>query len=134
MLPQLINNPSHLDDNVVSHVSCLLNKGECTYQSLTYGELTLSVTPNNFKALIPLTVTLTTNNPNITRSFVSLDGKDMYMGLNQSELTQSGGKGHWKGVITIPVCTVDAEMAWLFSVTLQGLETERLVFNIKSKH
>lgn len=65
---------------------------------------------------------------------VSLDGKEMFMGINQGVLTQSVSKGRWEGVISIPVCTVDADMAWLFSVTLKGLNTERLVFNIKSKH
>ena len=94
----------------------------------------MSVSPKDFQALKPLKVTLTSQNHDITNVLVSLDGKEMFMGVNQTMLSRSNLTERWEGVITIPVCTIDAEMVWLFSVTLNGLDKERLVFDIKSKH
>jgi len=133
-LPSLIDNPSHPRDETLSYPECNLNKGVCTYSSLLYGDMSITVLQNEFPALEPLKVALTSDSTVIKSVVVSIDGKDMFMGINQAVLTQSGSDGRWEGVITIPVCTVDADMAWVFSITLKGLETERLVFNIKSKH
>lgn len=133
-LPSIIENPSHQSDETLSYPECNLNKGACTYSSLLYGDMSIAVLPNEFPALEPLKVVLTSNSPDITSVVVSIDGKDMFMGINQAVLIQSGSDGRWEGVITIPVCTADADMAWVFSLTLKGLEAERLVFNIKSEH
>lgn len=133
-LPSLIDNPSHQGDEKVSHPLCSLNQNECTYSSSIYGDVTVSVSPKDFQALKPLKVTLTSQNHDITNVLVSLDGKEMFMGVNQTMLSRSNLTERWEGVITIPVCTIDAEMVWLFSVTLNGLDKERLVFDIKSKH
>ncbi|MFD2230465.1 hypothetical protein [Alkalimarinus sediminis] len=133
-LPSLIESPSHQDDEKLSYPSCSLNQGACTVRSQLYGDIKISVSPDNFQALKPLDVVLSSRNGDISSVLISLDGKDMYMGLNQAELKRTGESGRWQGLITIPVCTVDADMAWLFSVTLKGQGTERLVFNITSKH
>lgn len=133
-LPSLIDNPSHQSDEYVSYPECDLNEGGCTFRSTLYGDITISVSPHDFTALVPLEINLTSDNSDIRAVVVSLDGKEMFMGVNQAVLNKRETNDRWKGVITIPVCTVDADMAWLFSVTLKGLDSERLVFNIKSKH
>lgn len=133
-LPSLIDNPSHQSDETLSYPACHLNEEACIYSSSLYGHLSVEVTPKDFRALEPLKVTVTGNSPDIVSVLVSLDGKDMFMGVNQVILTQSGTSERWEGVITIPVCTVDADMEWLLSVTLKGQDTERLVFNVTSKH
>ncbi len=133
-LPSLIDNPSHTPDERVAYPVCHLNQGSCTHRSLLFGDVTITVSPNDFPTLVPLSVMLFNNSVNLDRIIVSLDGKDMFMGVNQAVLAPTAVEGHWEGVITIPVCTVDKNMVWLFSVTLMGHETERLAFTITSKH
>ena len=132
--PSLLKSSSSNNIDNITNVDCNLNLGDCTYQSSEHGLLTVSVTPKSFPALKPLSITLTTTSRLITGSTINLSGKDMFMGLNQVELLQQSDTGVWKGNITIPVCTVDADMIWLFSVMLRGPKTEELLFRIKSKH
>lgn len=135
-IPSLIDNPSHQIDEYLSYSACNLNDGECVHQTSLYGDITVSVKPREFTALEPLEVVLTSTKLNITDVIISLDGKDMFMGVNQAVLNKQTTTGQWVGTITVPVCTVDTDMEWLFSVTLKGLKlnTERIVFNVKSKH
>lgn len=134
LIPSLIKDASNQNDIVVSTVNCSLNKGACTYQSSIYGDITVLVTPNEFTPLIPLTIKVTTKNAPVQDATARVDGKDMFMGLNQTSLSRTANSDVWQGEITIPVCTVDKEMEWLLSLTLEGNDSERLVFNITSIH
>ncbi|WP_250658053.1 hypothetical protein [Alkalimarinus coralli] len=132
-VPRLLKSPSEIEGERVSNVDCDLNMGDCQYLSSIYGDITVAVSPSDLPVLKPLNVSLISSSQKISKAIISLDGRDMYMGVNKAFLKRST-QDSWDGVITIPVCTIDDEMVWLFSITLHGAEPERLVFTIKSTH
>lgn len=121
------------DSQKVVTQTCRLNDGECVYSSSYFGVVRVEVNPKGFPAFKPLSVVVGVESPLVKGVSVSLQGQDMFMGPNSVSLIKVG-HGEWGGSTTIPVCSIDANMVWLFQLTLIGSQSERLVFQVKSAH
>ncbi len=120
------------DTKQVTVNNCLLNDGACEHHSPLFGRVRVEVNPANFPPFKPLSVAVDVESTLVTGVMVSLQGKEMFMGLNSVSLNKLGQQGGWGGSTTIPVCSVDANMIWLVKLTLLGDENEQLIFEVKS--
>lgn len=137
VVPQLIQpdaTASSVDDISFENrvlLNCDLNETDCHYQSTLFGDVSVSVSPKAFPAFKPIAFSVNVDRP-IDEITISLQGKEMYMGLNQAVLVRNGSQ--WQGEGMIPVCSVDSNMIWLVIITLSGKGVEQLVFEVSSAH
>ena len=74
-----------------------------------------------------MTLELATSNTNITKVWVDLQGVDMYMGVNQFELVDTGNA--WQGITELAVCTT-GKMRWLARVIIEQSQGETLFLDL----
>ena len=93
---------------------CDLTKGAC-YAKLDEVEIALSIEPKQFSSLKPLLFTAEISGLDATEAILDLQGKEMYMGINQTPLTLNPNTQVWTGVTELAVCTTGS-MLWQASV------------------
>jgi len=72
----------------------------------------LELAPRQVRALEPLEFRVRTQGMDTTAVSIQLEGKEMYMGINQLQLQPVAGEpGLWRGVGELAVCTT-GEMIW----------------------
>ncbi|MGB0664056.1 MAG: hypothetical protein ACPGMR_09745 [Pontibacterium sp.] len=87
-------------------------------------------------SMAPLTFFVTLKGVDADRVTLSLDGKDMFMGVNSMEMTPVEGKENlWRAKTDLGVC-VERTMTWFAKVTTYSDETETLVatFSFEASH
>ena len=106
--------------------SCAIDSGNC---QLTVAQHSYQVSfgPMPARALQPMTLELAASNTNITKVWVDLQGVDMYMGVNQFELTDIGNG--WQGTTELAVCTT-GKMRWLARVIIEQSQGETLFIDL----
>jgi hypothetical protein len=97
-----------------SEAQCDLTKGAC-YAKLDEIEITLSIEPKQFSSLKPLFFTAEISGLDVTEAILDLQGKEMYMGINQTPLTLNPNTRVWTGVTELAVCTTGS-MIWQASI------------------
>lgn len=95
---------------------CYLNTTQCIAKKDEV-QIALSVQPQAIASLKPLTFFADINHPDTKRVVLDLQGKEMYMGLNQIELTLNPATHLWEGTTELAVCTT-GEMIWLATVSV----------------
>ncbi|GGB95647.1 hypothetical protein GCM10011352_22170 [Marinobacterium zhoushanense] len=98
--------------------ACDLNQGSCRLKQGDI-ELAFSLGPAPIQSLQELTARLTLQGVDVERVHLSLEGRDMYMGLNQTELTPTGTDGGWQGTTELAACTTGS-MVWRARLTLES--------------
>ncbi|MEY3038234.1 MAG: hypothetical protein RL143_801 [Pseudomonadota bacterium] len=112
--------------NTDTTASCEIDSGKCEF-TLDQQDYQISFGPMPAKALQPMRLELATSNRNITKVWVDLQGVDMYMGVNQFELTDIGNS--WQGTTELAVCTT-GKMRWLARVIIEQNPSETLFLDL----
>ena len=112
--------------NTDTTASCEIDSGKCQF-SHDQHDYQISFGPMPARALQPMELELTTSNRNIAKVWVDLQGVDMYMGVNQFELTDIGDS--WKGTTELAVCTT-GKMRWLARVIIEQNPGETLFLDL----
>ena len=112
--------------NTDTTASCEIDTGNCHF-SLDQQDYQISFGPMPARALQPMKLELTTSNRKIAKVWVDLQGVDMYMGVNQFELTDIGDS--WKGTTELAVCTT-GKMRWLARVIIEQNPGETLFLDL----
>ncbi len=97
---------------------CDLNKQSC---SVNMGEvsMTLDIQPRPVRSLVPLNYQLRINGTTASKVMINLQGSEMFMGINQTELTPVENKpGDFIGKGELAVCTT-GEMLWRLTVSAE---------------
>lgn len=116
----------HTDmQNQLSSSNCLLNHSSCT---ATAGEMSvsLSVNPQPLTSLKPLDFSATLEGIEAERVVLDLKGKDMYMGINQTEMVFDSLTDRWKATTELAVCTTGT-MIWLADLKILPKGSDQLV-------
>lgn len=115
-LPQLLQDAPPKSRILSAAPGCNLNTALSCQASSEDRSIQLSFKDGNFHSMQPLPVEVVLKNIPADQVMLDLQGRDMYMGLNQNQLSPVAGKpGHWRGEITLAVCTT-GEMIWKASV------------------
>lgn len=89
---------------------CNLNSGPCEV-TINGRSAYFSVSPTPIRSLQPLTVKLVGEDLELEMATLNLEGKEMYMGINQTHMSQTTAS-HWQGSTEIALCTT-GKMQWL---------------------
>lgn len=101
--------PGYASDCDLRQQSCKVDIGEAS--------LTLDIQPREIRSLTPLNYQVSIEGTNVSQVMISLQGSEMYMGINQTELSPVAGKpGVFKGQGELAVCTT-GEMKWRLTVS-----------------
>ncbi len=106
------------DVEVLTAAPCDLNQSSC---SASNGRVSVSfgLTPVPIRSLQTLTADLRLDGLQADRIQLSLEGRDMYMGLNQIALTPGALPGQWLGSTELAVCTT-GRMIWRARLIIEG--------------
>lgn len=111
--PQTAGNQLFLTDN-----NCSIKHSDCS-ATLDTRSIAVDVSPREIRSAVPLTFSVTLNGINANAVNLSLEGQDMYMGLNQISLTPVANQpGLWSGTTELAICTT-GEMSWRARVVAQ---------------
>ncbi len=115
----LLKLPEILDESQRSMVfslaeNCDLNTAPCT-ASDGDKSISLAITPQQIASLVPLTFSVSLTNIDAHSVVLDIQGKDMFMGINQIKLSPSSDGKAWEGVTELAVCTTDS-MFWKASI------------------
>ena len=112
--------------NTDTTASCEIDSGKCEF-TLDQQDYQISFSPMPAKALQPMRLELATSNRNIAKVWLDLQGVDMYMGVNQFELTDIGNS--WQGTTELAVCAT-GKMRWLARVIIEQNPGETLFLDL----
>lgn len=111
--PQAAGNQLFLTDN-----NCSIKHSDCS-ATLDTRSIVVDVSPREIRSAIPLTFSVALNGINANAVNLSLEGQDMYMGLNQISLTPVANQpGVWSGTTELAICTT-GEMSWRARIVAQ---------------
>lgn len=114
--------------------NCDLNTAPCTANKGSKS-ISLAITPQKIASLVPLTFSVTLTNIDAQSVVLDIQGKDMFMGINQIKLSPSPDGKTWKGVTELAVCTTNT-MFWRASVLAYPNETatpDKATFEFEAK-
>ncbi|SFG95090.1 hypothetical protein [Neptunomonas qingdaonensis] len=113
---------------------CDLNNGPCT-ASQGNKSISVAITPEKISSLVPLVFSVTLTNINAQSVILDLQGKDMFMGINQIKLSPASDGNTWEGTAELAVCTTNT-MFWRASILAYPDETsnpEKATFEFEAK-
>ncbi len=110
-LPGLVQQNALQGDIQLPEPDCEITTAGCTTQ-LDQLSVSMQLDKNRVHAATPLTLTVQLDNIPAQSVMVDLQGQDMYMGINQLQLSPvEGSPGKWQGSTELAVC-VTGEMTW----------------------
>ena len=113
-VPRLVGNPGLPMGSstrvLLTPPACDLNRGSCR---LTQDDWTLefSLGPAPIASLKPLQAELILSGLEARAVTLLLEGRDMYMGLNETRLEPTTSDSHWQGSTELAVCST-GRMVW----------------------
>lgn len=122
ILPQWAKEQTTEDSVFIPPLPCNLHQGVCIASS---GKqlLQLSLTPGPLVSMQPLDIEVRLQHIDARQVMLDLQGVEMYMGLNQTQLQQDPERPEiWRGTTELAVCTT-GEMTWRASVYIDTPET-----------
>lgn len=110
---QTTENPLFLTDS-----NCSIKTSACR-ATLDTRSISVDVSPREIRSTVPMTFSVTLTGINADVVNLSLEGREMYMGLNQITLSPVANQpGVWRGVTELAVCTT-GEMTWRARIIAQ---------------
>ncbi|MBT00204.1 MAG: hypothetical protein CMI01_16225 [Oceanospirillaceae bacterium] len=95
---------------------CDITKGRCELRSEAFnGHFSLGPAP--LQSLKTLHASLSIQGAKPDEVLLSLEGRDMYMGINQTALTPDTNSANWRGTTELAVCTTGS-MIWRAHLTI----------------
>lgn len=122
VLPQWVKEQQADDSVFIPPLPCDLHQGRCIASS---GKqvLQLSLTPGPLVSMQPLSIEVRLQHFDARQVMLDLQGIEMYMGLNQTQLQQDPERpGVWHGTTELAVCTT-GDMTWRASVYIDTDDT-----------
>ena len=103
------DNPGYASDCDLRQQSCTVDIGEAS--------ITLDIQPRDIRSLTPLNYQVSIEGAEPSQVVISLQGSEMYMGINQTELSPVEGEpGVFEGQGELAICTT-GEMKWRLTVS-----------------
>ncbi len=110
-LPDLVQQDALQGDIQLPEPDCEVTTAGCKTQ-LDQLSVSMQLDKSRIHAATPLTFTVQLDNIPAQSVMVDLQGRDMYMGINQVQLSPvEGSPGKWQGSTELAVC-VTGEMTW----------------------
>ena len=95
--------------------------------------LEFELAPRQARSLEPLEFRVRTEGMDTTTVNIQLEGRDMYMGINQLQLQPVPGEpGLWRGIGELAVCTT-GEMIWQARVQAAGSSNLNALFEFRAR-
>jgi len=117
-LPEQLKPQTPENQLLLTESGCSIKESTCR-ASLDTQTISVEVNPQAIRSTIPLTFTVHLDGIDADAVNLSLEGVDMFMGLNQTQLSPVQDKpGFWRGVTEIAICTT-GEMMWRARVIAQ---------------
>ncbi|WP_415881624.1 hypothetical protein [Neptuniibacter sp. QD34_54] len=117
-LPQLLQETPPHTRQLLTAPECDLHQGKCLAADDNQ-QVELSIVAEEISSSKPLLFDVTIENIAAEQVLVDLQGKSMYMGINQTLLTKiPGTDNRWQGSITLPICTT-GKMTWVSSIKIE---------------
>ncbi|WP_415896451.1 hypothetical protein ACMXYX_10460 [Neptuniibacter sp. QD72_48] len=117
-LPQLLQETPPHTRQLLTAPECDLHQGKCLAADDNL-QVELSIVAEEISSSKPLLFDVTIENIAAEQVLVDLQGKSMYMGINQTLLTKiPGTDNRWQGSITLPICTT-GKMTWVSSIKIE---------------
>ncbi|WP_415903938.1 hypothetical protein ACMXYW_10030 [Neptuniibacter sp. QD48_55] len=117
-LPQLLQETPPHTRQLLTAPECDLHQGKCIAADDNQ-QVELSIVAEEISSSKPLLFDVTIENIAAEQVLVDLQGKSMYMGVNQTLLTKiPGTDNRWQGSITLPICTT-GKMTWVSSIKIE---------------
>ncbi|KDE39061.1 hypothetical protein ADINL_2190 [Nitrincola lacisaponensis] len=117
----LIEQSLQPDSVLLPPLPCDLHQGNCI-ASRGNQLLQLSLTPRPLESSQPISIEVRLQHLDARQVMLDLQGVEMYMGLNQTQLTQDPERPEiWRGTTELAVCTT-GEMTWRASVYVDTAE------------
>lgn len=117
-LPKLLQETPPHTRQLQTVPECNLHHEQCKAVS-NEQQIELSIVAEEISSSKPLQFEVTLDNIDAQQVMVDLQGKSMYMGINQTLLTKvSDTQNRWQGNITLPICTT-GKMTWVSSIQIE---------------
>lgn len=117
-LPEQLKPQAPENQRLLTEDGCSLKESTC-HATLDGQSIAVEVNPQAIRSAIPLTFTVELDGFDADAVNLSLEGVDMFMGLNQTQLSPVQDKpGFWRGVTEIAICTT-GEMMWRARIIAQ---------------
>ncbi|WP_415885099.1 hypothetical protein ACMXYO_10660 [Neptuniibacter sp. QD37_6] len=117
-LPKLLQEAPPHTRQLLTAPECNLHQEKCTAANDDQ-QIELSIISEEISSSKPLLFDVTIENIAAEQVMVDLQGKTMYMGVNQTLLTKiPGTENRWQGSITLPICTT-GKMTWISSIKIE---------------
>lgn len=107
-------------------VACPIAQQVCEF-STPYGEARFELTPQPPSSKAPIAFELRLSAEQPQRVWIDLQGKEMYMGVNQTNLKFESGS--WSALGTLGVCTTGT-MRWVLALILERGD-EQQIYNFE---
>ncbi len=107
-----------------SDPECDISQNVCSAQNGTRN-VQLAIVTRPVASMVPLTFEVTLTDIQADQVIIDLQGVEMYMGLHRVELTPSDDGQHWRGTLTLALCT-SGEMRWQAVVQARQGQKETL--------
>lgn len=111
-LPEQLNQQqTSADQLTLSNPDCSITDGPCQATKDDF-QVQLSVDATQIHSATPLTFEIEVSDPSVDAVALHLEGRDMYMGLNQKQFSRvEGSDTRWQGTTELAICTT-GEMIW----------------------
>ncbi|WP_415891848.1 hypothetical protein ACMXYN_10920 [Neptuniibacter sp. PT8_73] len=117
-VPQLLQETPPHTRQLLTAPECDLHQSKCT-AAIEDQQVELSIIAEEISSSKPLLFDVTIENIAAEQVLIDLQGKSMYMGVNQTLLTKiPGTTNRWQGNITLPICTT-GKMTWISSIKIE---------------
>ncbi|WP_432695820.1 hypothetical protein ACQUQP_14930 [Marinobacterium sp. YM272] len=116
ILPRLLE-PAEQAAIVLTPPACDIAEQRCVIQDRGI-KLAFALSPTPLHSATPLTAMLEIEGIPVRRVILSLEGRDMYMGINETELRPSGSN-LWQGKTELAVCTT-GQMVWRAALLIEA--------------
>lgn len=121
-LPHYFNMDSSAVEDLHS-ADCLLNHGECSAVS-DHQKVSLSISDQPLVSLKPLTFSAALKGIEAEQVVLDLKGKEMYMGINQTEMKFDSESQTWIATTELAVCTTGT-MLWQADIKILPPNTDQ---------
>jgi len=115
-------------------VDCNLSVGPCEFTT-NAGVAWLELSPRPISSASPFQVGVSYPGDALSSIWIDLQGREMYMGINQVTLEWSdeGQSGHWQAEANLGICTTGT-MRWVLNLILEqsdGQEVYQFEFDAR---
>lgn len=103
-------------------INCPVTQQICRFET-PFGQASFSLLPQPPSSKAGISYELSLDGQQPDKAWVDLQGKEMYMGVNQTNLALANNR--WSAPATLGVCTT-GEMRWILTLILERAEQQKI--------